>query len=129
MLNWRITALTVLSMSLAACSSQPAPQNAAAGQSTYSDDVLQSSPTPPRRPSQSNYANHNNASGAQQQPANLASAGGDKTFRGEGRLNRFPDNIANSLRLRGLAAVSYTHLDVYKRQGCRELGAKVTHPS
>ena len=103
MLNWRITALTVLSMSLAACSSQPAPQNAAAGQSTYSDDVLQSSPTPPRRPSQSNYANHNNASGAQQQPANLASAGGDKTFRGEGRLNRFPDNIANSLRLRGLA--------------------------
>lgn len=103
MLNWRITALTVLSMSLAACSSQPAPQNAAAGQSTYSDDVLQSSPTPPRRPSQSNYANHNNASGAQQQPTNLASAGGDKTFRGEGRLNRFPDNIANSLRLRGLA--------------------------
>ena len=42
------------------------------------------------------------APAAQIQPTQLRSAGGDKVYRGPGKLNRLPDSIASSLRLRGL---------------------------
>lgn len=110
MLTWRITTVTVLFISLAACSSQPAPQDTAASQSTHSDGVVYASPKPPHRPKPSHDTKHykhdtkhHGTAGKYQQPVRLASAGGDKMFRGEGYFNRLPDDIANSLRLRGLA--------------------------
>lgn len=100
MLNWRIAAMTVLSISVIACSSQPTPQDSgASADSSYTNDVAPYRPQ--GRPHNQSYASH--APRGDASPTNLPSAGGDKAYRGPGKLNQLPDSIASSLRLRGLA--------------------------
>lgn len=97
MLNWRITAMTVLSVSITACSSQPTAPSASSGDEP-SSYAREEGDYP--RPSRQQHAQR--PAVAKFQPANLGGSGGDKMYRGEGRLNRLPDTIASSLRLRGL---------------------------
>ena len=55
----------------------------------------------------------------------LAGAGG-QAFAAEDSTDRFVDGtVINGLGVTGMTAeaVSYTHLDVYKRQGCHRAGA------
>ena len=108
--------LLVLSISMAACSSQNVqPDTALASTNTHSQPELfgeAESPAPARNTQPQAYRQEPrqvaqvsrvaSAPAARIQPARLSSAGGDKTYRGSGKLNRLPDNIASSLRLRGL---------------------------
>lgn len=104
MLAWRIAAIVVLSISISACSSQPAQSGGSVASTAYASAGA-SRPTVARQSeSQRQYAQAApGASPASIQPTRLASAGSDKTYRGPGKLNRLPDNIASSLRLRGLS--------------------------
>lgn len=104
MLNWRITALAVLSISLTACSSQPAEQGSAGASGddvTISQPQYHPRPQPQHHAAKQQYA-QSSPRAEPNQPANLSPAGGDKTFRGQGSLTRLPDSIAEGLRLRGL---------------------------
>ncbi|EIJ35424.1 D-alanyl-D-alanine carboxypeptidase/D-alanyl-D-alanine-endopeptidase [Thiothrix nivea] len=115
----QIGSVLLLSYSIAACSQQnvqPGTAYASAGSThpqteLFGDEKQQpaarpSSQASPSRqqPSWSNIpASHSGGqSSAQTQPTRLASAGGDKTYRGPGQLSRLPDAIAASLQLRGL---------------------------
>lgn len=105
-----------LSFSIAACSSQnvqPGTAVASAG-STHAQDELfggnsttrqrQAVPQQQRRNPQGNAPVMQTAPRdiAQFAPTPLSASGGDKTYRGAGKLNRLPDSIASSLSLRGL---------------------------
>lgn len=109
--------LLMLSISVTACSSQnvqPGATVANAG-NTHTQTELFGDAKPTARsnqaqtyrqdahPAQRQVAFAGNAVGAQIQPTQLGSGGGDKVYRGEGKLNRLPDNIASNLRLRGLS--------------------------
>ncbi len=114
-----IGALLMLATSLAACSSQNVQPNTALASNgdTHAQPELfeVSQPQPTTRSTQSQpyiqqqnqqiastNRENNSTPAAQITPTQLGSAGADKTYRGQGRLNRLPDNIASSLRLRGL---------------------------
>ncbi len=98
MLNWRVVAVAMLSTSVAACSSQPAGTADAGSADSYQPAV--SAPAPHY---QSRHPVARAEPPADLQPARLQSAGGDKTYRGPGKLTQLPDSIATSLRLRGFA--------------------------
>ncbi len=104
-----------LSISITACSSQnvqPGTAVASAGNSYSQTDTFgeeqKSAPAYRQEPQayrQAQAAPNNRFASqpaAQIQPTQLSAAGGDKTYRGPGKLNRLPDSIASSLRLRGL---------------------------
>ncbi|SDZ82513.1 D-alanyl-D-alanine carboxypeptidase, serine-type, PBP4 family [Thiothrix caldifontis] len=110
--------LLMLSVSLVACSSQnvqPGTAVASAGTTHTQAELFGETPSQTSVPQaatpvqqsqwQARTANHQASAEpvAKLQPTPLNSAGGDKTYRGAGKLNRLPDNIASSLRLRGLS--------------------------
>lgn len=102
MLTWRIAAAVALSISISACSSQPA--------GTAEEG---STPQVSRAYAKADVAQHQARATAQYrasagnpasiQPTQLSAAGGDKTYRGPGRLARLPDSIAGSMRQSGLS--------------------------
>lgn len=115
-----IGTLLALSVSMAACSSQNVqPRNATAGiSSIHSQSELFGDEAPASSRQQAPITNRTQEARrvvafnsterqasptAQISPTQLQPAGGDKTYRGAGKLNRLPDNIASSLRLRGLS--------------------------
>ena len=129
MLIRRVGVLVALSISLAACSpqevqpdSESAPSvssrtyvqrntNAAPRvQSRYRSNYDEDSVSQPRRQTQrarpnTHYAPVRNqaAAGHVATPTQLGSAGGDRTYRGQGALTQLPDHIAGTLRARGFS--------------------------
>lgn len=129
MLIRRVGVLVALSISLAACSpqevqpdSESAPSvssrtyvqrntNAAPRvQSRYRSNYDEDSASQPRRQTQrarpnTHYAPVRNqaAAGRVATPTQLGSAGGDRTYRGQGALTQLPDHIAGTLRARGFS--------------------------
>lgn len=120
-----IGTLLMLSISMAACSSQnvqPGMAMAAHAQNelfadtastaSYQQTTTSNHPQAQQRVITFNQDRQQTLPVAHSSPTHLQAAGGDKTYRGAGKLNRLPDNIANSLRLRGL---SEQNLGVYVR--------------
>lgn len=114
----QISSAVLLALSMAACSTQNVqPGSAVASGSTHSQTELfgdgqrQAQAYPPQQAQWQTAPGNRQApaqayaqlQSSQIQPAQLPSAGGDKTYRGPGKLNNLPDNIAASLRLRGMA--------------------------
>lgn len=111
----QIGSILFLSFSIVACSSQSVQPGATAYASTHPQTELfgeASPPAPVYQPQEPRLEQRqsdalvsqpdSSQSIAQVKPARLSSAGGDKTYRGAGKLNRLPDAIASALRLRGL---------------------------
>ncbi len=120
-----IGALAVLSLAVAACSTQNVPEdttgslrsqayasNSATGKTASQAanpqewDILPSNANTASSPRTQQTRSAPIASDRKQvqiAPTRLASSGGDKGYRGAARLNSLPDNIASSLRLRGLS--------------------------
>lgn len=116
-----ISTLLALSVSMAACSSQNVQPGTAVATHTQSElfGDTASSASRQRAPQQQapintwaqeprqlaafNQNEHQSHPAAQISPTQFKAAGGDKTYRGPGKLNSLPDNIASSLRLRGLS--------------------------
>jgi D-alanyl-D-alanine carboxypeptidase/D-alanyl-D-alanine-endopeptidase (penicillin-binding protein 4) len=109
--------LLFLSFSIAACSSQNvqpgtavasadsrhAQVNTTLGEATGETSHTQTRAFPQEQRQQAMAFNREASQPAATiQPTALGSGGGDKTYRGPGKLNRIPDGIASSLRLRGL---------------------------
>ena len=104
--------IVLLSVSLAACSSQTTQPNVTGGisgeDSGYSNTTPaskpQAQPSASREPAvvlqpSKSYAPEHSYTQASPTPL---SSGGDKMYRGAGKLNRLPDSIAAGLQLRGL---------------------------
>lgn len=113
----QISAAVLLALSVTACSTQNTQPGSAVASSTqpqaelFGDEQRQMRAA---RPQQEQYqpqrqqpmqtamqASSPNA--AQFQPTPMQASGGDKTYRGPGKLNNLPDNVASGLRLRGLS--------------------------
>lgn len=110
MLSWRIGAIALLSLSIAACSSQDVrPEGAGnAPESSYVQPQAQNQhyrASPPRHGA-ANHNRHGNQPAAAPPPTSptaLRPMGGDTAYHGGAQLTRLPDNVAYTLSQHGFS--------------------------